>query len=680
MKKVLQLVIFILISSSVFSQLDENQKKEFNKLIRTADLLFAQSKFLDAKKVYESALSLNSKDTYAAKQLEKCLSNEHLLTVDKESKSYQKIILKGDEKFNSADYPSAKEYFERALTFKPNDPYPKKRLAEIEDLMNPKPIKKTEPLPDLGIGSDLSIVDAEKLLKQADLERKNKQNNSVKNENTKIERNEEERILNRTKESQVSSSKMAETQKKIEANAINTKAQQDSLNLAIQNKENSLDTRNSNDIAELKEINLTTSGQLTRKSNQVDSVSIDSKYIGFTNPTALYQKEKKATDSLFFVDIHEAHHRNINDRNLEIFAHDQEKKVNDNTESQKNLSELVLETNLEVEKKENELTEKKVKNANSLVENVNDIQSQISIKDLEDAKNGLENNVGLNESKKVYNAQTDSLYKSPENKLLENKKQFNYQATHTIDSLNTHNEELKKNYTVQVQANEKVITNEEQNKLRVQEDNRITLVSDLHKKKQDNSNLEEINKVKQEQTAEKLKEIDKKTLENEAESVKKESEEKFHSKDKINTLETKVISSSSENKGIASENASSINAMNNSLNGSQTMDIERQNSKNLESRSFVENIERKTIQFDEKAANSIGSLYPEGVSQEQFNKTDEAGSVIAVVTRRVVVKSGYGQIYTRTQTLNAITYSKNGLPSTEFVWQRETQDAKLKKN
>ena len=86
---------------------------------------------------------------------------------------------------------------------------------------------------------------------------------------------------------------------------------------------------------------------------------------------------------------------------------------------------------------------------------------------------------------------------------------------------------MKKNYTVQVQANEKVITNEEQNKLRVQEDNRITLVSDLHKKKQDNSNLEEINKVKQEQTAEKLKEIDKKTVENEAESVKKESEEKI---------------------------------------------------------------------------------------------------------------------------------------------------------
>ena len=54
--------------------------------------------------------------------------------------------------------------------------------------------------------------------------------------------------------------------------------------------------------------------------------------------------------------------------------------------------------------------------------------------------------------------------------------------------------------------------------------------------------------------------------------------------------------------------------------------------------------------------------------------------MIAVVTRRIVVKNGYGQIYTRTQTKDNITYSKNGNPSTEAIWQRETQDAKIKKN
>ena len=116
------------------------------------------------------------------------------------------------------------------------------------------------------------------------------------------------------------------------------------------------------------------------------------------------------------------------------------------------------------------------------------------------------------------------------------------------------------------------------------------------------------------------------------------------------------------------------------MSGNHNVDAQRQTEKNLEARAFLESLEKKTIQFDDQAANSIGALYPEGVTQEAFNKTDEDGLVTAVVTRRIVVKNGFGQIYTRTQTLNNITYSKNNAPSTETVWQRETQDAKLKKN
>jgi epidermal growth factor receptor substrate 15 len=74
------------------------------------------------------------------------------------------------------------------------------------------------------------------------------------------------------------------------------------------------------------------------------------------------------------------------------------------------------------------------------------------------------------------------------------------------------------------------------------------------------------------------------------------------------------------------------------------------------------------------------SKYPEGVNQEKFEQVGPDGLLSGVVTRRVVVKEGKADVYVRTQTIDVITYSKNGAPCTELVWQRETQDAKLKRN
>jgi hypothetical protein len=98
-----------------------------------------------------------------------------------------------------------------------------------------------------------------------------------------------------------------------------------------------------------------------------------------------------------------------------------------------------------------------------------------------------------------------------------------------------------------------------------------------------------------------------------------------------------------------------------------------------ETQETLDNIET-TQPVKVRVANSLGNEYPEGVSQETFKQNDENGLMVAVVTRRVVVINGQGNVYVRTQTLSDLTYSKNGQPTTEYVWQKETQGAQLKKN
>jgi len=78
--------------------------------------------------------------------------------------------------------------------------------------------------------------------------------------------------------------------------------------------------------------------------------------------------------------------------------------------------------------------------------------------------------------------------------------------------------------------------------------------------------------------------------------------------------------------------------------------------------------------------NSLGEKYPEGVSQEMYQRKDDAGVLIAIVTRRIVVIQGRGTEYVCTRTNHATTYTKNGNPITEYIWQKETQDASLERH
>lgn len=670
----------LILSFHSYSQLDETKKKEFGQLVRKADLLFSQNDFLESKKVYELALAIDPSDAYAIKQRDKCIANEKVKGKSYESSAYQKIISKADEKFTEAKYAEAKKLFERALDLKPGDEYPISRLKQIDDLLNPKSTKKAEPLPVLGEVSDLSISEAEKALKEADLQRKNKKISSVLDKDKAVSENENDLVANKNKEMLNSSQSMIQFEKSIDAQAKSNQEEKDSLNAKLQLKTKEFNTNSERLTTELIDKNYLTDKSLEKNKLLRDSATVESKEIGNTNDVFLQKERKSSGDSLFtFIQNKEAQ-RNDNQKDLSASNLNVEQKAQDNSESRKVVVTLANETAKKILTNDVELAEKRYTSSTDAMEEVAAIKldnEKLISKGYDQA--GVSSNE-LKEKTKIIASKSDSIHATPQQKIIEHKDKIAILEGDQQDSISEVIKEAKNNLTVQLQSVQRTILSNDQTMNEKIVDQRNESQTELADKNISTSSKVEESKEKQANTLKDFKEAEDKSYIDAYMFQQKEIQEKLDSKDRINSLETKVIIGSSENNMKSPENASTINNLEHSLMGSQFMDQEVQNNKRLESRSYVESIEKKTIVFDAKVANELGSLYEEGVTQETFNTKDDSGLVTATITRRIVVKSGYGQVYTRTQTLNSITYSKNGSPSTEFVWQRETQDAKLKKN
>jgi len=157
-------------------------------------------------------------------------------------------------------------------------------------------------------------------------------------------------------------------------------------------------------------------------------------------------------------------------------------------------------------------------------------------------------------------------------------------------------------------------------------------------------------------------------------------EQRLFAKSTVSNIDQKNSSDVTEKGKKVDNNTNTMKTVTDELSTNKAKDDIEKDSQLKSSQGLLDKISSKQIKYDDKVANELGTLYPEGVSQEVFEQKDENGLLKAVVTRRVVVKNGYGQIYVRTQSLTGITYSKNGNPSSEFVWQKETQDSKLTKH
>jgi hypothetical protein len=680
MKNFIFLSFILLFSSLSFSQLDEQKKLEFSKKMKDGDMLFSQGKFLEAKKTYENAAMLNPNDEKVKKQIQLCDANEQKKSGFEADKEYNKLISKADEKFKSGDFQGAKDLFLRATKIKTSDTYPPKMLKQIEDFLNPKTVKSQEPLPDLGQNSEMSILDAQKALKAADIDRKTEKNTRVQAQTNDIQNNEIKRSSNNLKEMEKNNSNFSNINQNLDSlNQENIHAM-DTLNVKLQHEDNSVNSVTNFQQTYQRDLIGFVDRTLVNKNQINDSIQLKNKGIGSNNDTVFFNRfVNYDTENIENIKQNELE-RNQAKKTINIFENKQDKKIADNIISNQDIAELVIETNDNILVLETKLVDKNKKNTlQASNENVGFSKKEDN-RNSENKKNTAINQEILALRNKQKMNLEDSILISPEKRRNNFKDSVNERyyknETNFKAKIDSSNNEV--NY--QMKASIKVLQNEINDIETGQQTNRqehlSTIIKLENKRFKSEDSIYKILNI----SSEKLNSLTKKNQDLVTENTSSETKDLNNSNVELSNLETESNRYKSQGTTKPSDAKSSIEINEYKIQNVKNSEADNLTRKTLENKNFIEEIEKKGKVFDDKAANDIGSIYPEGVSQEQFNKKDDKGSLLAVVTRRIIVKNGYGQIYTRTQSKEFITYSKNGVASTEATWQKETQDAKLKKN
>ena len=613
-------------------------KKNIDKLMLEADRLFKQEKYLDAKALYEKVLTLESDNQIAKNQIAECDRLEIAKGVTQGDNEYKKLVSAADKKFNEKNYLKAKEYYERAVGIRSTDPYPKQKLAEIEALLNPKQVvvdTKTiasngsnldpEKLQPLGIPYSKDIIDAKDELKKAEIARevaRNKELNSgIQNVNDRSGELEIEKHDEHLKTTKGVDDFNTSIEKE---NSSKDAGHQDVIELNKKvSKEQNDKTDQSNLFEDKDHLQIQDKMNLVVQENDVEYVKKD---IVFVNKGDFLKKEKDDFATLNDNESIRFDGKNVDSKqNIIEVEHKIIDKQIDDKESRKAVEDRIESTvNKTVEKNDQLNNTETGEILNSKIQ-LHEAEKKMGDKVENDMLNANDVSVDLTEIKLKVQESTDQS--------IENKTEASNKAISDV-----------------VDLNKKIASDQTSNDAALQNSNEM--LKKANKTLNDDSN-EEFNKEMVKYLA------SKNNLDNKLDKI-----------DQNNTTSNdKLI-----------EHNGTIKDMTTSLNEEHGKQLEVQNDKNLSAQQSIHD-KQNTVNTEKPViANSLGKEYPEGVSQESFTQNDENGLMKAIITRRVVVVGGKGDVYVRTQTLNTITYSKNGSPSSERVWQKETQGPNLEKH
>lgn len=116
------------------------KEEAYKDLVATGDRMLRNKEYETAVQKYQAALGVKPNEEYPAtkiQEIQDLLAQIQQDAKNKENleKQYQKNIFQADASFNKKQYEQALGYYEQASKLKPNEVYPKTKIAEIDNLL-----------------------------------------------------------------------------------------------------------------------------------------------------------------------------------------------------------------------------------------------------------------------------------------------------------------------------------------------------------------------------------------------------------------------------------------------------------------------------------------------------------------------------------------------------------------
>ena len=119
--------------AEAIKQLQDKQERAFAEAMANGNRAFDANDLQNAKSAYETALNIKPTDAVAKKKYGE--TEARIAQLARNTQAYNKAITEANTRLTAKKYPEAKEKYEEALQYLPNEDYPKRLIAKIDELL-----------------------------------------------------------------------------------------------------------------------------------------------------------------------------------------------------------------------------------------------------------------------------------------------------------------------------------------------------------------------------------------------------------------------------------------------------------------------------------------------------------------------------------------------------------------